>query len=422
MSKFFDWMEKHFVPIAAKIGSNRYLIAIRDAFIAMMPVIIAGTVAVLLNVFVRDIPASTGWFANLPTAMAWLITINGNVWWGSTAMLALLLVVTLGYNLAKNWDCDPLCGAIVALAGYIAANPQGVDGWGFIHWSFTNSNALFSAIILTTISSFIFIGLSKSKFTINMPEGVPPAVTASFKAMIPGVVSVFAMATIYYVFNITTGSDINTVIYAMVQAPMMEATQSYGLVLLFSLLVQLLWFFGLHGTNVLAVVFDGVYASAGIANQTAAGLGLEMPYMWTKTSFEIFGWMGGAGCTFALVIAILLFSKKEGPKAVAKIAAPMGAFNINEPVTFGVPLVLNPIYFFPFLLVSPLLITIGYVCTAIGMVPAASVVLPWITPPVIGAILATNWVGGLVALFNLALAIAIWSIFVIIGNKVEDAE
>ncbi len=425
MNKFFDWMERHFVPVAAKIGSNRYLIALRDAFIAMMPIIIAGSVASLLNVLVRDIPGSlsdVAWLQGLPKFFGWLIAINGNVWWGTTAMMSLILVITLGYNLAKNWDVDPLAGAVVAIASYIAASPQGVDGWGFIHWSFTNTSALFTAILLTTISSFIYIALCKSKLTIKMPDGVPPAVSAAFKALIPGIVAVFALAGIYYGFNKITGTDINSMIYSFVQKPAMEATQNYGVVLFFALLVQLLWFFGLHGTNILGVVFDGVYMSAGTENATAAALGADLPYMWTKTSFEVFGWMGGAGCTLALLVAILIFSKKEGPKTIAKISTPMGVFNINEPVTFGMPLVLNPLYFFPFLLISPLLITIGYVCTAIGLVPPATVVLPWITPPVIGAFIATNWVGALVALFNFALATAIWSIFVIAGNKVEDAE
>ncbi|MFI3166939.1 MAG: PTS transporter subunit EIIC [Bacillota bacterium] len=425
MNKFFDWMEKHFVPVAAKIGSNRYLIALRDAFIAMMPIIIAGSVASLLNVLVRDIPASlptVAWLQGLPTFFGWLITINGNVWWGTTAMMGLILVITLGYNLAKNWDVDPLAGAVVALAGYIAANPQGVDGWGFIHWSFTSTSALFTAILLSTIASFIYIALCKSKLKINMPEGVPPAVAAAFSALIPGIISVFSLAAIYYFFNMITGTDINSMIYAFVQEPAMAATQNYFVVLFFSLLVQILWFFGLHGTNILGVVFDGVYAAAGVANATALGAGEALPYMWTKTSFEIFGWMGGAGCTLALLVAVLIFSKKEGPKTIGKIAAPMGVFNINEPVTFGIPLVLNPLYFFPFLLISPLLISIGYFVTFIGLVPPATVVLPWITPPVIGALIATNWVGGLVALFNFVLATAIWSIFVIAGNKIEDAE
>ena len=128
---------------------------------------------------------------------------------------------------------------------------------------------------------------------------------------------------------------------------------------------------------------------------------------------------GGAGCTLALVIALLLLSKREDEKAVAMMAAPMGIFNINEPVMFGIPIVLSPVYFIPFVFISPILVTIGYAATFFGLVPPVFLEIPWIMPPVIYAFLATGGsiAAAAVSLFNLVLAIFLWAIFVKLANK-----
>lgn len=112
LENFTNWMEKHFVPVAAKIGSNKFLVAIRDAFIGIMPITMAGAIATLLNVFFRDIPNT--FFPNLHIAetMNWLITINGNVWWGTLAVLSLVFCASLGYQIAKIYKVDALAGSL----------------------------------------------------------------------------------------------------------------------------------------------------------------------------------------------------------------------------------------------------------------------------------------------------------------------
>ena len=148
----------------------------------------------------------------------------------------------------------------------------------------------------------------------------------------------------------------------------------------------------------------------------------DLPYMWTRGSFDAFVWMGGAGCSLALIIAILIFSKKQEAKTVAKLSAPMGVFNINEPVTFGLPIVLNPIYFIPFIGIPIILAIIAFFCTSIGLIPPTFVTVPWIVPPVIYAFLATggNLMAALVALINLVIAVVLYAPFVLMANKADN--
>ena len=134
--------------------------------------------------------------------------------------------------------------------------------------------------------------------------------------------------------------------------------------------------------------------------------------------------MGGSGSTFALIIAILVLSKRADQRAVAAYALPMGLFNINEPVLFGLPIVLNPVYLIPFLLVPVVQVVIAYYATVAGLVPPVHINVPWVLPPVIYAFMATGFsiTGALLALFNIAVAVVIWGAFVLVANTMGPEE
>ena len=421
------WLEKHFLPIAAKIGSEKHLVAIRDAFISIMPITMAGAVATLLNVFFRDLPTEAGW-TGFVDAMAPIIGVNANVWWGSLAILSLVFVFSLGYNLSKAYDVSPLPGGLIAFAALITQMPQTTaDGsmWGYINWSYTQASGLFTALIIGFIATLIYIALTKRNVTIKLPDSVPPAVSRAFAAIIPGVIAIYVIGILAYAVNAFVGMPINDVISKYIQMPFLNLSQGLFSVIITVFAVQLLWMFGLHGTNVLAPVLDGIYLTALNENNVAFMQGVEkLPYMWTRGSFDAFVWMGGAGCSLALIIAILIFSKREESRTVAKLSAPMGVFNINEPVTFGLPIVLNPIYFIPFIIIPIVLAIIAYFCTSLGIIPPTFVTVPWIMPPVIYAFLATggNLMAAVVAIVNLVIAVVLYVPFVMMANRVKDGE
>lgn len=463
MDRFTSWMEEHFLPIAMKIGSQRHLVAIRDAFIGIMPITMVGSVAVLLNVFVRDLPTEWGW-TGFVDAMAPLIGVNGNVWFGSIAILAFTFVFSLGYNISKSYEVNPLAGGVVAFSSLIVTLPQAanfsytlpevgadkldaltelgvqaqvageglaidVGGWGYIGLDYAGAAGLFTALIIGLLASMIYVKLMTRGITIKLPDSVPPAVSRAFAAIIPGVVAVYAAAILGYLSTSIFGLAIGDLILEYIQKPLLGLSQGLFSVVLLTFLVQVFWFFGLHGHNVLAPILDGVYLPALISNTEAyqaTQSTADLPYLWTRGSFDAYAQMGGAGITLGLIIAIFIFSKREDSKTIAKIGAPMGVFNINEPVIFGMPIVLNPFYVIPWMIIPPIAATIAYLLTAAGIIPPTFVVVPWVMPAGIHAYLSTggNLLAGLVALFNLFLSFAIWTPFVLLANRVKkvDAE
>lgn len=426
MKSFTLWMEKNFVPVAAKIGSQKHLVAIRDAFIAIMPITMAGAVATLLNVFFRDLPNQYLPDAGIADTFAWLIGINGNVWWGTLAVLSLAFVFALGYQIAKAYKVPELAGGLVSFSAFITVTPQvHADAWGGLSWGYLNAGGLFTALIVGLVASLIYSKLMVANVTIKMPDSVPPAVSKAFASIIPGTAAIFAAGAVAYFTGVLSGGQaIGDIIFTYVQAPFLGLSQGLGAVLIVVIAVQLFWFFGIHGTNVLGPILDGTYLTATTANDAAVKAGEAMEYIWTRGSFDAYVWMGGAGCTIALIIAILIFSKRADSRAVGMMSAPMGCFNINEPVVFGMPIVLNPLYFIPWMLVPVVLTLTAYAATAAGIIPPVYVTVPWVIPPVLYAFLATGGsvMAALVAAVNLLIAVAIWSVFVIIANRTDIEE
>ena len=443
-----------FLKIAGKLGSQKHLIAIRDAFIAMFPLTMAGAIAVLLNVLVRDIPNNMGW-TGFAEAMQPLIELNGYVYFGTIAIMALAFVFALGYNRAQAEKLNPIAGGLVSFAAFISTIPQtltivtdltGLDKsvltkltdlglmvsgsnletsqWGVITVAYAGATGLFAAMLIGLLSAEVYIFFMKKNVIIKMPDSVPPAVNKAFASMIPGIAAIYASALIGYLATLLTGQALNDLISTYIQQPLMGLSQGWFSVVLLAFLVQLFWFFGLHGHNVLGPVMDGIYLPALLENTAAYEATKDvsqLPYLWTRGSFDAYGQMGGSGVTIALIIAIFLFSKRQEYRAVAKLSAPMGIFNINEPITFGIPMVLNPLFVVPWLIVPPVCVGIAYAATAAGLIPPVYVSIPWITPPGLYAFLATggNVMAGLVSLFNVFVAFCIWAPFVIAANKVQ---
>lgn len=443
-----------FMSLAGKFGAQKHLVAIRDSFIAMMPLTMAGTIAVFLNVLVRDIPNSMG-ATGVAEAMQPLINLNGYVYFGTIAIMALLFAFALGYNLSQAEEVNPIAGGLVAFGSFVTTIPQtvkivtdlaGVDAsvlkaletlgltisdtsletsqWGAITVAYAGATGLFTALLIGLVSTTIYCYLMKKKVTIKMPENVPPAVTKAFAAIIPGVAAIYVSALLGYLPMLMGNVALNDLISTYIQKPLMGLSQGMGSVLLLSFLVQLFWFFGLHGHNVLGPILDGIYLPALVENTAvyeATKSAENLPYIWTRGSFDAFAQMGGSGVTIALIIAIFIFSKRKEYRTVAKLSAPMGVFNINEPITFGIPMVLNPLFVIPWLIVPPVCCAIAYLATSAGLIPPVFLSIPWITPPGLYAYLATggNLMAGLVSIFNLFVAFLIWTPFVIAANKVK---
>ena len=417
MDKFMKWMEEKFVPVAGRIGSQRHLAAIRDGFVGIMPLVLAGSIAVLLN------NTLGAWIPGLGNILG---PINSNVWWGTFAMLALLVTFSVGYNLAKSYEEDGLSAGLISVAAFLITLPQGTDesGWGFLWNGYLDAKGLFTGLIVALIATEIFVKLTKRGLVIKMPENVPPAVGKAFAALIPGFISVYVFGLITFLITKAGLNSLYDVIFNIIQKPLMGLGQGVVSVVLIPILINLFWFFGLHGANIFEPIMQSIYMPALVENAAAEEAGLKAPHLVTKTFFDSYVHLGGSGATLALILAIFLVVKERKEyKEVAKLSLAPGIFQINESIMYGLPIVLNPILFIPFLLVPGVISLIAYLATAIGLVPPTYVVIPWISPVGIGAFLGTGAKGigsimaAILALVNFAVATLIYLPFVKMAEK-----
>ena len=438
MSGVISGFERVMMPLAARISGNKYLLAMRDAFSMLLPFIIVGSFFGIIEWVLLDpwgtVMGANGLnlgsvFTGLDTtgdayknsqfvhSMQVIQGLCNNVVTVGFGVFSFLLVAAFSYRLGTIWGGDPFANALTALGAFIIVTPQSVGDIGAFDLSYFGNKAVLTAIIVATVSSKMFIGLSQNKkLTIKMPDTVPPAVANSFAVLMPVFITLFSF-TLFSTFlaqmQFMGSKALNDLIYALIQAPLMGFSQGIGFSILYQGIVWFFWWFGIHGHNVTAAIQNMVYMPAQLANQSG-----DAAYIFSNGFFE-----AGLMHVLGLLIAIFLFSKRESWRAVAKVGFPAMLFNIQEPIAFGLPIVLNPLLLVPYIL-APLANTIvGWLAVSAGLVPIFKYVVPWTMPLFFGGTIGTgSLAGGILQLVWLAMDICIYAPFVIAGNKIKDSE
>lgn len=443
MNKFVD----KFMAFGGFLGANKYMSAIRDGFAYAMPLIMAGAMATMLNnVLLTDssVLASLIGAENplIVFTSTWLAPLFAALDAGTLSLLSVALVASLAYIRAEQEGEDRITTVLVTLGAFFILQPltRVSDSAEWIT-NFLGSMGLFVAMFVGLVAPEIYIRITKKGWTIKMPEMVPPAVGKGFAAIIPGAITFLAFAIFPWLF--ATGivhpmmevggqqvavTNIFTLIEEAVMTPLINLFGGadsnsfwpalFGVVFI-NFLQQLFWFFGLHGSNMVAPVMNSIWNMFDQLNvQSFAETGNAM-YMWTGSSWTIYVNHGGAGATLGLLLALKIFNKRPDSEAIANIATGPGVFNISEPVIFGIPLVLNPIYAIPFIFGTPLITGFAFTCVWNGFGQPPVNLVPWTTPPIIGAALATNFdiLSILLSIVTLVLAVLIYAPFVILSNK-----
>lgn len=420
MNKFIAFMEQHFIPVASKIGAQRHLVAIRDGFIVTMPLMILGSFGVLINNL--PIPPYTNFMNNLFGEGRWQ-AFGNNLAAGTFSIFALLIAFTVSYNLARSYEKDALAAGAISVASFFALGALAANADGTLSSAGLGSQGLFLALIVAICSTEIFRRLiGNSRLVINMPDGVPPAVSRSFAALFPAMITVAVFALINALFQAAGVTNLVTSFYELVQEPFMGMANSYFVAVLLAFISAFLWFFGLHGANIIDPFMQTINIPAIEANVKALEAGEKLPYIVNKPFFDSFVNLGGTGATVGLLIAIFLVARRhKAYMTVAKLSVAPGIFMINEPVMFGLPVVLNPILFIPYVLTPMVLVTVAYIATVTGLVPACTVIAPWTTPPIIGGFLTTQSIaGGVLAAVNLVISVLIYLPFVKVAQLQEE--
>lgn len=415
-----DKMMNGFLMFATKIQGQRHINAIKNGFTNLMPIIIVGSICTLLSNVVCNTTEGYVSLANVP-GMSWLGSLKpifDAANYGTMNMIAIgvcvLVAMELGMSLGQNDWAIP----VTSLACYISV----VDTSNGLGGSVTGAAGLFVALIVALVATELYCKLvSSGKLSIHMPDSVPSNVAKSFSILLPCAVVIFAVSAFGFAFTALTGMMVPEAIVKFIQTPLSGVmTHPLG-ILVIAFMCSLLWVFGIHGPNTLNGIYEPIFLAAYAENEAAYAAGMAAPNIVCSPFWSTFFSLTGSGITGGLLIAIFLFSKREDFRAIAKLALPCGIFNINEPLIFGIPIVMNPMLMIPFML-SPLAsVGIGYLLTAIGFCPRLVVNAPWTTPPFLCGFLAGGGsiTAGISQIIVILVAAVIYTPFVIALNNQE---
>lgn len=189
--------------------------------------------------------------------------------------------------------------------------------------------AMIAALIATRLYCFF---MTKEKLKIHMPEGVPPMIANTFSALIPGILVGFIFIFVSFGFSFTSWGSFSQMVYSVIVTPLNALGGSVWSLVVLLLVQMFLWFFGIHGSNVISGVITAVYLPMATANMEAYAAGKELPNILGNTFYDAFSGIGGAGGTLSLCIILLLFAKSKQNKEMGKLGIVPGLFTINEPV------------------------------------------------------------------------------------------
>lgn len=410
LEKFTTILEKVLMPITNYMNRNKYICAIRDSFSIMMPVIIVGSFALLFNIFVCT---KTG-LAQFE-GLAWLENyskIFSTVNFTCISCMALWLVFLMGYQLGEKQN--KLLSALITTVCFLVVSDQEnlLSNLG--------ASALFLAFFVAILSNLIFVNLMRfEKIKIKLPDSVPPMIARSFNSLIPAWITI----TVFGIFAGTlygaTGLYINTIIYNVIQVPFNQIIGSQIGVSIIVVLSQLLWWTGIHGHMAMNVIAKPVRTAALAANIAAVSAGLVPEEFYTLAYVHLFTNLGGSGIVISLALAILVFSKRQEYKDITKLSMIPLICGISEPMVFGLPIMLNPIFLIPFVLVPLITANIGYYAITSGFLVSSYVEsvagMPMFIQQFLG--FSGQWQAILLTVVVLVIGFLSYAPFVILSNK-----
>ncbi|EMF0173089.1 PTS cellobiose transporter subunit IIC [Enterococcus hirae] len=417
MQKFLNWLEKVLTPMAKTVGENKYLIAIRDGFLLSTPLLIVGSLFLVLTNF--PIPNWNEWMAGF-LGENWAVMLNKPAT-ASFDIMTILAVGGIGYSLAKQFKVDAMQAAIISLVSFFIVTPfttlftpEGsteVFEVGSLPLRWMGSSGLFLGMVVALVATRMFVALIRTGWTIKMPDGVPPTVVKSFEALIPSFVILTFFMVANWVASLTTYGNLQEILFKFLQTPLLSLGNTLGAMIIAYLFLHFFWFFGINCSSVVGAVFNPVLRALSIENLNAFKDGHEIPNIITGQFQDMFATFGGGGSTLSLIM--ILVCKSQRVKKLSQLSLVPGIFGINEPIIFGLPIVLNPIILIPFALVPTINIIIAYFCMDLGLVAYTNgIQLPWTTPPIISGFLVSGWQASVLQGLLILLGMAVYYPFI----------
>lgn len=387
-NKFQNGLERVVGPVATKLSENKFITALTEGFMLTMPI----TLGVAAIAILSGIPIDP-WMEFLKSSG--LYDIAQQVISLTLSLLAIYVVGAVGYRYTTNEGQNGMTGAVLSTASFIMLMPilsipqeKGAP-ISALATAKMGSEGIFVAILIGLFVPWLYCILMRKNLVLKLPNSVPPMVSQSLAPTFVGIIIFSLMFAVKYIVSLTSYGDIFTLLTTLISQPITAFGTSPLAAISVFVLMNLLWFFGIHPNTIFSVYLP-ILVLAGTANQEAFLRGETLPFF-TFSVVLTGAQIGGAGNTLGLCLATF-FAKSEKYKAMRKLIIPTNLFNINEPVIFGFPIMLNPIYFVPMLLTpiaSAVIAMIYMQIVPITLNPTIS--MPWVTP----GFITTFFTGGI---------------------------
>ena len=402
-----DFMNKHIVPPLNVLSENPYLSAIRAGMVAVVPLTIVGSIFIIISYF----PFS-GWDKIIEPYRT-ILDIPVSATFG---LLALFVCFSIGYDLGKQMKQEAIISASLSSLIFllIQFNPQD----GSLIFDNLGSKGIFTAILIAFISVSVQKFFTDKNLVFRLPKNVPPVVYESFVSLSP----LFFLLVTFWLIQYVIGVDINGLV-EIIFRPVVFAFNTLPGILVYAFLVTLLWSVGINGDNAMDAIAAPIFLQYLTENVTAMSMHQPLPYITAYGFFTTFVNVGGTGATIGLAL-IMLNSKEPGFRKIARFSLPTQIFQINEPIFFGFPIVLNPIFMVPYILITLFLTAGTYILMDFDLISKPVINVPWTTPPIIGHYLVSggDWRAAVWGAVSLILAMAVYFPFAKIAerNRLND--
>ncbi|WP_086347818.1 PTS sugar transporter subunit IIC [Candidatus Enterococcus clewellii] len=406
MNAFIRFMEKRFIPVANKISSNRYLKSVSTGSMSLLGVIMLGSIFTVISSFSWEPYQNFLVSTNIGTVLNYIpaFTID---------LLGLYMAFSIAYCGAGIFGIkeQALGTGLISLVSFLLLSPlteNPEERTAFLNTSYLGAKGVFVAIFVSLITIQLMKVFVNRNFTIKMPEGVPEMVTKSFTSLIPAVVIATFFGIVKLLFSLSSFDTATDFIYTLLQEPLQSLTGSLPAFLILILVSNLLWFFGIHGSMTVLPILMPIFLGYLADNSAAVAAGEAVPNAINFGLYDL-ACLGGSGATIGLVTNMFFFSKSKRYKAFSKIVFPSGLFGVNEPVVFGMPIMLNVMLLVPFLL-TPLVITaLGYALISLGIITAPIGILgAGALPPLVHGLVQGSLSFGIYELFATAISMLIY--------------
>lgn len=392
-----NFINEKLLPPILKFVNTKAITALRNGMLYTMPFTIVGSVFLLLANF--PIPAVSEWVAS-----SGLDVYFNEAFGASFAIMSIFAVMGIANSYVKEEGFEGLPAGMIAVVVFLLTMKSSATNaetnaivTNVIDKTWTGGQGMISAILVGLFVGWAYSWFLKRDIRIKLPEQVPANVANSFTALIPAAAITTVALVVYVLFDKFLNTTVVESIYKVIQSPMQGVTDTFGGAMMLGFLVPFLWFFGVHGSTLVGGIMGPILTANSLENTAILKAGKELTvanggHIVTQQFLDQFMTVTGAGMTIGIVMYMVMFARSAQFKQLGRLALLPAFFNINEPILFATPVVMNPIMALPFILTPMVSGVITYFSLYSGLVPLFTAVqVPWTTPPIISGFLVGGW-------------------------------